>query len=272
MSNTKGITEATLALLIIALITMGFLGVFVYNYGERQTCTQKIELCRTSMTILNAFRRISFQAFMSEPKIDCPICVPGSSDKITTEKPEESMHEIAEHLRSCWYKTLGKNNHLAENTFLGFYFRQKLCMVCSEFVTNQDIKPQKFMTYLQTTKIKTGAGAGKTYAEYLHTDLGSAGILSYKLLRPVVGISGLGQALVYKDINAIISPEQNPIAANIPPEVRIPQPITSNKKFQVVYYTWVTPGRSALLFNQIFIVPNDYVPELPCDIYHYQKE
>ena len=253
--NRKAITEATLALLIIALITMGFLGVFVYNYGERQTCTQKIELCRTSMTILNAFIKAPWYLKKTsplKPRIDCPICVPGSSDKIKNEEQEKNLHEIAEHLRWCWYKTLGKDN---------FMLDKKICTVCSEFTIKQQIEPAEFLNYLRTTKIKTGPGAGKTYEEYLDMYWGTQGILDYATFINDPGLPtylALGTESAQKDLK-----KQHLLPLIYPA-----------KEYQVINYHvhYYTTSEDVPPFNHIFISPIDAVPKLPCDIYHYQKE
>lgn len=268
--NCKAITEATLALLIIAIITMGFLTVFVYNYGERQTCTQKIELCRTSMMLFNTFRKIPGQALMLEPKIDCPICVPGSSEKIKNEDQQKNLYEVAEHLRWCWHKTLGTANKIAGNTFLLFYFGKKNCVVCSEFTTDKDVKPQELINYLQKTKIRIGPGAGKTYAQYLDVDLDLEGLFSYKILPHIATVTDWSFLRFFDDIKSLLSKGWAAYLL-IPDEARTLQPITSNEKFQLIRYFWMTPVKP-ILFNQMFFVPNSEVPQLPCDVYHYQKE
>ncbi|MBI4141616.1 hypothetical protein HY484_01685 [Candidatus Woesearchaeota archaeon] len=264
--SIRAITEATLALLIIAIITMGFLAIFVYNYGERQTCTQKIELCRTSMTLLNTFRKIYGQAFLSEPKIDCPICVPGSSDTIKTEKQEEAIHEVAEHLRWCWYKTLGNDNKMGNVGWAPHLKEKKICIVCSEFSTNQDINQAQLLQYLQKTKIRTGPGAGKTYETYLNLQLGITKILDYKFFKERQSVAHLSRD----------SPELQQILS----QQRKLSILTQETRFQVIRYNWgqetiqlgLTGVSTIPTFNHIFLIPTSEISTFPCDVYHYQKE
>lgn len=272
--NRKAITEATLALLIISIITMGFLTVFVYNYGERQTCTQKVELCRTSMSLLNTYTQAPLTKKAITPiipKIDCPICVPGSSEKIQNEDQEKNLHEIAEHLRWCWHKTLGRNNKIAQNTLLKIYFSQKLCVVCSEFTVDKDVKPQELINYLQKTKIKIGPGAGKNYAQYLDMDLDLNGMFSHRLLPYATTSNFWAKFYVTYDLKLWFS-ENIVTSLVIPQTAKDQHPMQPNKNYQLIRYNWLIPGIGNTVFNQMFFVPNQEVAQLPCDAYHYQKE
>ena len=255
MKQTKGLAESALALLIIAIITMGSLGVFVYKYSQRQTCMEKVELCRTSISFNSAYKKAlgKGQAFSPvEPKIDCPICVPDSSSEIKDQKEDEAMREIANHLRWCWHKTTGKDNLIGKKTVEGFRF----CLVCSEFTIDIPINGQKFLNFLHDTKITNGPGAGSKYAQYLDTNWGIGRILDYSLLIEKNYIAG------YIPETQALQPELK----KAPNQVSI----TANKKYQVIDYDWAFSY--TVPFNQVIIIPNDDVANLPCDIYHYQKE
>jgi len=179
--NKRAMAESALALLIIAIITMGVLGVFVYKYTERQSCIQKVELCKMSITVVSAYKKaLGIDQVLSivEPKIDCPICVPDSSGNIKNKEEKETMQEIANHLRWCWYKTTGQNN-LAGGTAEG---QIQFCTVCSEFKTAQEISIINLLSFLREKKINTGPGAGETYQQYLSTTLPIDKIFDYQFI------------------------------------------------------------------------------------------
>lgn len=226
----RALAEATLVLLIIALISSGVIGLFVYNYSKAQDCAGKVELCRTSFFILSSSKKTLGLAskVLQDFKIDCPICVPGSSDEIKVNTPNEAMREIAEHLKYCWYKTLGDEIKSGVSTVAINNF----CLVCSEFNVNKDISNQDLLNYLKTTKINSGVGKGKIYADYFD-------FTDYRI----------------KSEN-----------------------IVANKKMQVIKFIRggdIVLGEFAqgiVGLNQLMIVDNAKVSELPCTTYHYQKE
>ncbi|GEM_PF-5437961 len=300
MKAKKGLAESALALLIIALITIGFLGIFVYDYSQRQTCVQKVELCKMSISFLNTFKKATGHSLVAvTPKLDCPICVPDSSFEIKNKKEEQTLHEIADHLRWCWYKTTGKDNTIGED-FGKFYAISKtiaekdlnVCIVCSEFKTNIEISNSKLQKYLAETKITNTPGQGKTYAQYLDMNLGIEGIGSNKILPTLKLVDELiqNEDIDFKQVQNTpsklaegwwvttiekVSAEQKRLILEEVSKAQRTSKSTQNilpqKQFQVISYNWILEFEKRP-FNQIFIVPNDEVSELPCDIYHYQKE
>lgn len=300
MNSKKGLAESALALLIIAIITIGFLGIFVYNYSQRQTCVQKVELCKMSISFINTFKKTTGHSLTGiVPKLDCPICVPGSSAEIKNKKDGETMREIADHLRWCWYKTTGKYNSIGED-FGKFYAISKtiaekdlnVCIVCSEFKTETEISNSKLQKYLVDTKITNSPGQGKTYAQYLDMSLGIEGVGANKILPTLKLVDELiqGEYIDFKQVQNTPSKlaegwwvtgiekasveQKRLILEEISKAQRSSksiQNILPQKQFQVISYNWILEFEKRP-FNQIFIVPNDEVSELPCDIYHYQKE
>lgn len=255
----KGIAESALALLILAVVTAVVLGMFVYNYREAQDCREKVELCHLSMELLSLFKEKGGSAsgvLPFEPKIDCPMCVPGSSNDIKGISEEQTMQEIADHLRWCWYKTLGKENKIGRNQALIFLFEKKICTVCSQFKTDKEISSKRFLEYIKRTKIVNSPGKGKTYETYLESLWGTKKILDYYFLLENPALAG------FIPENARLKEELS--------KKRSEPPIFKNTKYQVIHYNWAFSVTTP--FNQLFLIPNDEIEGLPCDIYHYQEE
>lgn len=296
--NTKAIAEATIALLIIGIISMAAVGTFVYKYSERQKCQQKIELCRISIITLDAFKKIPGHSLAGKiPKIDCPICVPDNDGEIKTIIPKEAMRQIAEHLRWCWHKTTGEDNTLGKD--LGaFWFPRAVaekdldvCIVCSEFVTSTTLNSAEFIKYLQKTKISSGAGKGKTYADYFGQ--GMLKTTEQQKMPPTetapITTTNPEEMVVITVPTSHLTPSRTEPQSNLQtpqiaitkeeeqrfekekeqlthPERFLPSLIDKDKKYVVIAQN--LQGEE----NRLLIIQNEEVPKLSPCVYHYQKE
>lgn len=294
--NKKGLAEGALAVIILALVTMGVLGLFVYQYSQRQSCVQKVELCKTSLMIIEGFKKTTgHSAVPVEPIIDCPICVPESSEEIKGKTKEQTMREIADHLRYCWYKTNGRNNKIGTDLGKFAYLPKvgveivepdlRVCLVCSEFTAEQTISAQELSIYLRATKIVNGPGKGLTYSNYLDMSWDVNQLLQPATIYYLDTLLRTTPSTPFEIISDLIEgktlPKKVLTSAEIETVVKVYKtelknyaghvtlPIIPHNPFQVIAYHWPVPAKP---FNQIVLVPSPLLPELPCDIYHYQKE
>ncbi len=248
----KGMAESTLAVLIITLISIGFIGLFVYNYTERQSCTSKVELCRSSSFLISQAKKAT-AGFLSPEriiKLDCPICVPGSSEEIKSLDKKTVLREIAEHLRYCWYKTNGRNNRVGEALLGG----TSVCLVCSEFKLSQDISRQDLLDFLKKAKIGAGVDKSKTYAQYLGSN-------SFVRLNEF-----FSDYYNNKDWEKFF--KKTTMYVPLSDETQF----IKNKNYQVIAFNrFFTSDRNV---NNIFVIDVDALrhPYLECGVYHYQKE
>lgn len=247
MKKKRGMAESTLAVLIITIICIGFVGLFINNYMARQSCVQKVELCKASSFLISGAKKASWGA-LSPAKLDCPVCVPGSSGDIKSVNKKEVLKQIAEHLRYCWYKSGGKNNRVGEALFGS----SSVCLVCSEFKLSNDVSRVDLLDFLSKTKINSGAGQGKTYAEYLN-----GGFVNLNAF--FSDLYGFDWEKQFKNTVMYV-----PIGDEFQ--------FVKNQNYQVIAYNKFFGSDRNI--NNILMVDSDMLrhPYLECDVYHYQKE
>lgn len=162
--NKKGITNTELAVIIIACVVLILFIILTVGMSKSLKGQTTEELCRNSM-ILNSKLKDKTAAVL-ETGIECP--APHYDIKVNTE--EEASRDIIEQLRSCWYKTLGRESGMSDA--FAIWNVKNYCMVCSSF----DLEKTRGMDKaLETSKIvkelnEIDPKTKRTYLDYLDTD------------------------------------------------------------------------------------------------------
>lgn len=92
---------------------------------------------------------------------DIPLECPASNIELSGDLKTQE-YQIAEELRSCWYKMGMGNLEVFGTEYL--ISQGNYCLVCSEFASKDEIQPLIFLDYLKTTN---AGNTGKTYSQYL---------------------------------------------------------------------------------------------------------
>jgi hypothetical protein len=180
--TNKKAQAGTLQTLIIGSVVFIILAVVIVGIFVIVKSGSNIEKCRASILIANT-AQAGGKTFTTTdcPRIDTNVKTddvtdPNFGDNI---QPYLLQNEMAEALRTCWYKTgEGKLNGFNENLLLG---TKSSCIICGEvkfdqavqdnYVTPRATQNAKavggFLEYLGETKIKN---TNLTYLQYFHTD------------------------------------------------------------------------------------------------------
>lgn len=160
MKKAIAVTELTLILLaVVAGVGLIFL---VRQSVEKVGCMSDVVICKNTYL---TFKKIKEKAALLgiAPRLDCATISPPNckETELKTENKQKTMHIIAENLRWCWDKTLGKQNTMGKD-FAGYALIVGLitviknvdfCLVCSEFKPNVDIPAAEWNDYLKNKKI-----------------------------------------------------------------------------------------------------------------------
>jgi hypothetical protein len=168
MKKAIAMTELVLIILVVA----GGIGLILFGKqaSNKAECLEAVEVCKESNVL---FKRIQ-EKIALELRVNCPaISPPNCNEQVLKGKDKkETMHIIAENLRWCWEKTLGRQNTMGKDfaqflsvlgVGLGVSDKVDFCLVCSEFVPQVDITAQEWDNYLDTNKV-----GKQTYAELIN--------------------------------------------------------------------------------------------------------
>ncbi len=167
MKRAIAITELTLILLALAA-GIGLI-LFAKQGTQKVSCLEDVTLCKQSYSF---FQRIK-QKIPVGPRVDCVAISPPNCDEkdLKTTDKQQTMHVIAENLRYCWDKTLGKDNTIGQDFAEWSYIWRAIhepdvdfCLVCSEFTPAVSISASEWSSYLAS---QTVPGSSTTYDQFL---------------------------------------------------------------------------------------------------------
>ncbi len=221
MKKAIAVTELMIILLAIAA-GIGLL-VLTKQTTEKTSCKQAVDLCRQSFLFFKRVKEKSGSLGIA-PRIDCIAVSPPNcgqkqlkADGSSEERKRKTMFVIAENLRWCWHKTLGRDNTVGEDFgeagFLPRWGKEDdvdFCLVCSEFIMPDDVSitKEEWNAYLSGQRI---AGETGTYADFIqpvgdeiwgkrYRDIGfSAGQQYYVVSVSAEESRGDGQVYIYAD-------------------------------------------------------------------------
>lgn len=172
----KAIAVTELVIIILAIGAGIGLLTFTRESAVKIGCQRDVDLCRSSFAFYKRLKGVVGVAGIP-PRIDCVAVSPPNCGEtvLKTEDKKETMHVIAENLRWCWHKTLGKDNTIGEDfaevailprggPIIGKEDDVDFCLVCSEFTPKIDITAAEWDGYLGTRKIPK---SDVTYEEFL---------------------------------------------------------------------------------------------------------
>jgi hypothetical protein len=161
----KGMAMSTLVILIIFVVIMLILLNFIIRYRAAQSESSNLELCRVSILNFQSLKRET-GGVLGAPAFDCKVL----DDVIKTKDKQRAMREVADHMRWCWYKSLGRDNRVGAEAWLGLDFLKgdvDWCLVCSGFTLapgTPEFTPAEVTEFLKTQKVTRG---GETYASII---------------------------------------------------------------------------------------------------------
>lgn len=144
--------------MIIAIAVIVVIFAIASKVGERISSSDDVLQCKRSMITMSLIVKGALGI------VDAPINCPAVIEKTSVKNNVEGYQTIAEHLRSCWDKSLGKDNPVVNyrwslnpadlatwNSFNTF------CMVCSEFTVDDTVTElndnNKVISGISTAKI-----------------------------------------------------------------------------------------------------------------------
>jgi hypothetical protein len=166
MKRAIAVTELVL-ILLAAGAGIGLL-FFAQKGVGKVACVRDVELCENSYAFYQRWRALGYAGIA--PRVDCiAISPPNCEEKVLkTGDKNKTMHIIAENLRHCWGKTLGRQNQMGEDFAVNIFGKAgtdvDFCLVCSEFVPKVSITPKEWNDYLDTRKVPDSQ---QTYEELI---------------------------------------------------------------------------------------------------------
>ncbi len=265
---------ATVVAIIVTLAVGVGMGSVVFKSIKEFQKKGEIERCHVSTSIISSGRlqaekagRIVSAVYRDTVKLDCPVILKDVS---------ESIH-IANELRSCWYKTGGKNNRL------GFKYRSLLmgeadyekdfCIVCGEITPTKIISTSSVGKLLLDRKITKGAGAGKKYIEYLETKWTEG--LTGACINQDAACYFLNPPVKRRAHFAYCKPDiTRPDIAQEPGCMQSFENFETGKKYSVIS---LSSGINLDIggeqtYTHVFITPTDNIQNIKCDEFYYQAE
>lgn len=163
----KAIAVTELVIILLAAVSGIGLMFFMKSGASKAGCLEDVSICKNTFLLYQRWRSLGWAGIA--PRLDCVAVSPPNCEQkeIKTDKSTEAMYIIAENLRYCWDKTLGKENTMGED------FAKRLniaaddvdfCLVCSEFKTNVDISADEWNAYLDA---KSPPGSQSTYSNLI---------------------------------------------------------------------------------------------------------
>lgn len=247
--NKKAITQQELVLLIFVIAVAAVLAGGVYIYIKQMKAGAGIEGCRESILFQQEVAEETKETI--KPKIACP----APSIDVKSKEKNEELRLIADQLKDCWYKSLGKANKMGYRwSFL--YPDWDVCLVCSEFALNQDIAPSELIDFLDIAKPK---GSELTYREFLE----DASWGWDKVLRSSPSSSAALEGIWGKTPIAIIEANADKLTDTV---LYKSTPETEKKYYVIALNAY---GSTKTNYNQPFIVEKGNLPNVKCDVFYY---
>lgn len=162
--NKKAIHMTEIAVIIIAAVVLMLLIYLATKISWGLKNEANDEICRESMIIHSKLSKNTEGLF--ETNLECPANHYEFKDK----RLEEINYKIAQELKKCWYKTLGKENRLWFNDWSSGNY--DWTFVCSSFEiygedqVKEDINTLDLSLYLNELDPKTK----RPYIDFLDTD------------------------------------------------------------------------------------------------------
>lgn len=251
MMSRKGMAESALVGIVLTLVVGGVLTIAVANYMGGQACASSVQRCRHSLQIFKTMKETPFVSI--PPRVDCPITPPCSFVKGLEGNKQQVLRGIAEHLRVCWDKTLGKDNTVGldfKPLFKSVPLTPELnvgyCLACSEFSVPFLIKKDELVDFL---KKETMSKSSKTYYDFLQTSWIDSEDHLETVVRSIPKKEKVPPHSAYHEYLAVI-PELKPV-----------------KEYVVVSVNFEDGT-----YNHVFIAQAEDLPRYECDQFHYQKE
>lgn len=166
MKRAIAVTELVI-ILIAAIAGIGLL-MFTKQATEKAGCMRDVDLCKNSFAFFQRWRSLGYAGVA--PRLDCVAVSPPNCEEkeLKTDDKQKTMHIIAENLRRCWEKTLGRQNKMGEDFAINIFGKAgtdvDFCLVCSEFVPKVDIALEEWNKYLDERKVP---GSPQTYAQFI---------------------------------------------------------------------------------------------------------
>jgi hypothetical protein len=132
--NKKGLSETEWAILILAAVILIALLSIIPNFSKSANRKIDEDVCTQSIAFHSGIK--DFSEGFAETGINCPVV----SEEIDAQSYEEVYDTIAQDLKRCWSKTLGRKNRLWKSDWLSF--DDDICIVCSSF----SVKKNKYIT------------------------------------------------------------------------------------------------------------------------------
>lgn len=265
---------ATVVAIIITLAVGVGTGSVVYKSIKEFQKKGDIERCHTSTAFISKGRleaerqgRIFSAVYQDPVKLDCPVI---------SKDVSEPMH-IADELRSCWYKTGGKNNRLGfkyHSLLMGETdYEKDFCIVCGEITPTKTISTSIVGKFLLNRKIAKGAGAGKKYIEYLETKWTEG--LTGECINQDAACYFLNPSVKRRAHFAYCKPDMTrPDIAQEPGCMQSFENFETGKKYSVIL---LSSGINLDIggeptYTHAFITPTDNIQNIKCDEFYYQAE
>ncbi len=172
MKKAIAITELTI---IILSVLAGIGLIFLATTGaEKAGCLTEVTVCRNTYALFKTLKE-KLGPLSPLPRVDCVAVSPPNCEEkaLKTEDRQQTMYVIAENLKYCWQKTLGRENDIGKE-----FGSQKIlsgrtvssgdvdfCLVCSEFTPNADISDADWTGYLENRKM---FNSDETYAKFVN--------------------------------------------------------------------------------------------------------
>ena len=164
----KAIAMTELVIILLAAVAGIGLLFFAKSGVSKVSCLEEVSLCKNSFLFYQKWRLMKWAGIA--PNLDCmAVSLPNCEQRdLKTSDKQETMHIIAENLRYCWDKTLGKQNTMGEDfavNIFGVVGKDiDFCMVCSEFTPNVDISASEWNQYLDS---RNPSGNPATYSQII---------------------------------------------------------------------------------------------------------
>lgn len=169
MKKAIAVTELTIIILAVAA---GIGLIFLATKGaEKAGCMSDVTVCKQSLI---AYKKIREVVGAVPYKVDCvAISPPNCEEKeLKAENKPMTMFIIAENLKYCWDKTLGRENTIGEDFATAWYAPKPFaptdvdfCLVCSEFIPKVDVPDADWTAYLENQKMPN---SDMTYAKFVN--------------------------------------------------------------------------------------------------------
>ncbi|MFA5141461.1 MAG: hypothetical protein WC471_00640 [Candidatus Woesearchaeota archaeon] len=168
--DKRGLDNTIIFEVILAIVVAIVLIIFAVELVTMSKSESIIDSCRLSIlansklheSLENSATKIAYTK-------DITVRCPAPTTQIKGESLPEQYRQVAEDMRSCWYKMgEGKLKVFGTDYVQGTLdTKQKgICLICSEFSTQDILDTDKLGTFIET---KNFSNSGETYLQYLNS-------------------------------------------------------------------------------------------------------